>query len=363
MNQIASQLLAVFRLEIRKTFFARRGLWIYLLAAAPFVIILGHIYSVSREYKLAGRLAQKTPDVTIGKMRQIRDGMTREQVVTLLGEPPESRIFTRRDREDREKRHTHEWVQYSDGSKRVQINMEDEKVNWHAIRGGACDIGEDGNAFAVIFQFLFLRLSIFFGCVFVFINLFRGEMLDKSLHYYFLAPVRREVVVAGKFLAGLTASTVVFVLSEALQFAAMFGHQDRAALDQYLSQGHGWNHFFSYLGVTSLACLGYGAVFLAAGVLIRNPLIPAATMLVWEAINGILPLAARRFSIIYYLTSLCPVELPIGKNAPPALAMLVTNVEPATPLLAIGGLSLLCAVILVLASLKTRRMEISYGSE
>ena len=41
-------------------------------------------------------------------------------------------------------------------------------------------------------------------------NLFRGEMLDKTLHYWFLAPARREVLLAGKYLAGLIAAVVIF---------------------------------------------------------------------------------------------------------------------------------------------------------
>ena len=41
-------------------------------------------------------------------------------------------------------------------------------------------------------------------------NLFRGEMLDKTLHFWFLAPVRREVLLAGKYGAGLIASVVIF---------------------------------------------------------------------------------------------------------------------------------------------------------
>ena len=57
--------------------------------------------------------------------------------------------------------------------------------------------------FATIFRFYFLRLAVFFGCVGIFTNLFRGEMLDKSLHFYLLTPVRREILLAGKYLAGL----------------------------------------------------------------------------------------------------------------------------------------------------------------
>jgi hypothetical protein len=36
-----SQVLAIIRLELRKTFLSRRGLWVYLLAFAPGVLYLG----------------------------------------------------------------------------------------------------------------------------------------------------------------------------------------------------------------------------------------------------------------------------------------------------------------------------------
>src|SRR6202042_3871915 len=85
-------------------------------------------------------------------------------------------------------------------------------------------LGEDVQVFAGIFQFFFLRIAIFFGCVGIFMNLFRGEMLDKSLHYYLLAPVRREVLVAGKFVSGLVASISIFCLSVVVQWFAMFAH-------------------------------------------------------------------------------------------------------------------------------------------
>ena len=42
----------------------------------------------------------------------------------------------------------------------------------------------------------------------IFSNLFRGEMLEKTLHYYFLTPMRREMLVAGKYLAGLIVGTI-----------------------------------------------------------------------------------------------------------------------------------------------------------
>ena len=68
---------------------------------------------------------------------------------------------------------------------------------------GRHTLGEDSLVFAGLFHFYYLRLGIFFGCVGIFSNLFRGEMLEKTLHYYSLTPLRRELLVAGKYVAGL----------------------------------------------------------------------------------------------------------------------------------------------------------------
>ena len=55
--------------------------------------------------------------------------------------------------------------------------------------------------YAVMFATFMLRAGIFFTAAALTIQLFRNEALEKTLHYYLLAPVRRGIVVAGKFLA------------------------------------------------------------------------------------------------------------------------------------------------------------------
>ena len=77
-------------------------------------------------------------------------------------------------------------------------------------RNGGHTMGDDNMIFAGIFQVYFLRLGIFFGCLGIFSNLFRAEVLERTLHYYFLSPVRREVLAVSKYLAGLIAATVYF---------------------------------------------------------------------------------------------------------------------------------------------------------
>ena len=135
--------------------------------------------------------------------------------------------------------------------------------------------------FAGIFQFFYLRLAIFFGCLGMFMYLFRGEMSNRTLHYWFLAPAPREVLLAGKFAAGLIASTVIFGGGALLAFAAMIWPHDPVELQAYWNAG-GMAHAFWYVAAAVFGCVGYGSVFLAVGLYVRNPIIPAAVLLAWE---------------------------------------------------------------------------------
>src|SRR5258708_8884398 len=71
-------------------------------------------------------------------------------------------------------------------------------------------IEEDTQVLAGIVQLYYFRLGIFFACMAIFTWLFRGEMVERTLHYQFLVPVRREVLVVGKFLAGAIIAIALF---------------------------------------------------------------------------------------------------------------------------------------------------------
>lgn len=237
----------------------------------------------------------------------------------------------------------------------------------YQMHGGEAteDIGRDTHVFAAVFQFAFLRLVVFFGCVGIFMNLFRGEVLEKSLHFYFLAPIRREVLLAGKYLSGVVAAAIIFGSSTVLQGIVLYWHFDSGQIRDFLYRGHGIADLAAYVGVAALASIGYGSIFLAAGVLLRNPLIPAFVVFVWEAINGFLPALLQKISIIYYLKSLCPVDAPaaaLGGNGNP-LALIAFNANPAAAPVAILAILALSVIVLALASLQVRRMEINYGTE
>ena len=126
------------------------------------------------------------------------------------------------------------------------------------------DFEEDRAIFAAIFQYFYLRLAIFFGCLGIFMYLFRGEMSNRTLHFWFLAPARREVLLAGKYAAGLIASAVIFGGGALLALAAMLWPHDAVEVQAYWNAG-GMGHVFWYAAAAALGCVGYGSVFLAVG--------------------------------------------------------------------------------------------------
>jgi hypothetical protein len=125
----------------------------------------------------------------------------------------------------------------------------------------------------------------------------------------------------------------------------------------------GWGHLLSYLSVTALAIVGYGSIFLASGIIMRNPLIPAAVILFWEGVNWFLPTMLKKFSIIYYLQALCPVVAPLNADIPEPLKILATTAAPIAAPLAVLGIFAVSATVLAFASIYVRKLEINYGSD
>ncbi|HLW84568.1 MAG TPA: hypothetical protein VKR60_05085 [Candidatus Sulfotelmatobacter sp.] len=257
---------------------------------------------------------------------------------------------------------SHENYRYSDGTNDLFVTVTDGKVTGINLHEGQ-NLPEDSVIFAGVFQFFYLRLAIFFGCLGIFMNLFRGEILDKSLHFYFLAPIRRDVLMVGKFLAGLLATCVIFMTSEVLQIIVFTWSFSPNVRDLYLYENHGLAQATAYVGVTALACVGYGAFFLAAGMLFKNPILPAGAILIWESVNPFLPALLKKFSVIYYLKSLCPVDIPSPPGVPPLLSLLVSNPDPVSAPAAILGIVIVALFVLYISSVQVRRMEINYTTE
>jgi ABC-type transport system involved in multi-copper enzyme maturation permease subunit len=211
-------------------------------------------------------------------------------------------------------------------------------------------------AFAVvIYRGLILQTIVYFGCAWIFMNLFRGEVVDKSLHYYFLCALRREVLVAGKYISGLVASVVLFTMTTVGSLFFLYYARGYPANVDYLFDGPGLKQCLAYVGITILACVGYGAVFMVIGLFFRNPIIPALLAYGWEWVNFLLPPLLKKISIIHYLHSLSPIPVSEGP--------LATVVDPTPAWISVPSMLIFTAVVLILASVRIRRMEIRYGNE
>lgn len=216
----------------------------------------------------------------------------------------------------------------------------------------ASDVAGATEFFAGLYQAFILRIVVFLGCVAIFGNLIRRETLERSLHYYFLSPVRREVLVVAKYVTGLIVAFVLFGLTVVIGFFLAYLPHESTAVSQFLFHGPGMGHLASYLLTTLLACVGYGAVFLFFGFFFKSPAMPALVVFGWEGIHFLLPPLLKQVSVVHYLQSLCPVAVNEGPLA-------ILSDAPA-PWVSVAGLLALAVVAVTISAWKIRRMEISY---
>src|ERR1700733_8764328 len=222
----------------------------------------------------------------------------------------------------------------------------------------AFQLADDTNVLAGIIQLYYIRLGVFFGCLGIFSRLIRGEMIERSLHFYLLSPVRREILLLSKFVAGSITAILLFGSAIVADFALMYVGFGAAGRD-YVFNGPGLGQLGAYLSIVVLACLGYGAVFLLLSMMFRNPMPAAMLVLGWEAINPVLPSILQKFSVASYLRHLMPVK--IANDG--LLALLTVETEPVSAWAATFGLLLLITIVLLYSCYRIRKLEIRYTTE
>src|SRR5678815_2523021 len=175
---------------------------------------------------------------------------------------------------------------------------------------GTIPISDRSEIYAFFYQTFMLRLAIFFSCALVFSQLFRGEILEKTLHFYLLTPVRREVIAAGKYMAGVVAMGLIFGVSTILTNILIY--LPHPSWSSFFLEDAGLSNLARYVLVTFLACAAYGGVFTLSGLYFRNPVIPAVVLAGWEAFYFVLPASLRKVTVMRYLRSLLPLIIDRG---------------------------------------------------
>ncbi len=200
--------------------------------------------------------------------------------------------------------------------------------------------------FAEMFHGMMLQGTLFFALAAAFSGLFRNEIQEKSLHFLFLSPVRRPSMVLGKYLAGLAGMGLLFGASVFL--AALVLQLTRHGAPPLAS-------LLAYLLITLLACVAYGGVFLALGLVAKSPAIPAIVVWALERFSFFFPLALKRCTVTYYLGSLAPYPVELGP--------LAVISDPASIPLAIVAPIVLGLVGCAVGAVALRRIEVKYGVE
>lgn len=206
-----------------------------------------------------------------------------------------------------------------------------------------------------IFSTLMLGGVVFLGTASIFTTLLRGEVLDQSIHYYLLTPVRREIIVLAKFVAGLSFAIALFGLMTFAGFLLLYPPFGMGQLTSDITNGIVFQQMGQYLGIIILACMGYGSVFLASSLLFRNPLIPIVLIVGWETIHFILPPALKLLSVIHYLKGLLPIPLDEGP--------LAVIVAPPPVWVSIVGMTGLTLVMLFCSVVLLKEHELRYTDE
>jgi ABC-type transport system involved in multi-copper enzyme maturation permease subunit len=227
----------------------------------------------------------------------------------------------------------------------------------HAIGDHTHQLEDETLILNGIVQIYYVRCGIFFGCLGLFLRLVRGEVAERTLHYLFLAPLRREALLVGKFLAGVITAVLVFGTGVTASVLLMYGHFGEGRM--VLAHGPGLAHLRLDLLVVVLACLGYGAVFLAFSLVFKNPVVPAVLLAFWEGVNAALPAWLKHLSVTFYLKPLFPVELPMKG----ILSLFTVVAEPTPAWLAVSGLFAFTGLVVTFACWRMRRIEVSYSSD
>lgn len=215
------------------------------------------------------------------------------------------------------------------------------------------DVGRTTHELAQIFYLFHLRFIVFFGCAFLFVKSFRGEVLQRTLHLTLLLPIRRRDLIVGKYFGALAVALAVLVPSTAALVVMYHLANGVGRTLQIMTSAQGLGHLAAYVGITALAAIGYGALFLLAGLFFRNPMAPAALYLGFEVLAPFLPLPVRIFSIAGHLHALLPVPVTLGPLA-------VTG--PDTPgWLAVMLILGVAAIAVRLAGWRARSFEVDYS--
>lgn len=156
---------------------------------------------------------------------------------------------------------------------------------------------------------IYLHFIVFFIANILGSSVMRQDREEQTLHYLFLQPVRRWMLVVGKFMAYFLVSSVLCVASLWAAYLALglcFTNSREVVTDLF-TQGR-FEILLRESLVLMLGLLAYGAFALLMGNFFKNATY-SILLLGWEVGLPYLPTTLKFWTISHYLQSLLPERL------------------------------------------------------
>ncbi len=169
-------------------------------------------------------------------------------------------------------------------------------LNNDSLLSGATFFRNGGMPF--FFQFYIQLVSLLFGAA-----VLSDEIDRKTLIYLNTSPVSKLAILSGKLAAHLSVSFIIYAIGSSILYITTHfkGILTKKSLMTLLQ--------LEFVGL--IAIIAYSTLFLLLGVsLKKSTIIGLVYIFGWEPIVQILPGAAQKLTVFFYLNSLTPISIP-----------------------------------------------------
>lgn len=229
------------------------------------------------------------------------------------------------------------------------------------LRENAAGMPGDGTSSYTheVFRAMYVGAYLHFGLIFAAImfgnSALREEMDEQTLHYLYLQPMPRWLMMLGKYTAFLLLAAPIFMISMICTRLILLIPYGPTGFSNVLFSLEFVGRFLTEAAVMLLALSIYAAIFLALSNIFKN-VVYALFIYGWEAATNFLPAALKDFSIAYYLKNMLPAA---SLERPGAIATLT---EGPGVLQTVLVLSLVWAGALVFTGVLANWKQCLYGT-
>jgi ABC-type transport system involved in multi-copper enzyme maturation permease subunit len=200
----------------------------------------------------------------------------------------------------------------------------------------------------------YLHFAVFFSATLFGNSALRQEIDDQTLHYLYLQPVRRWVVVLGKYLGFLLMAVPIFCGAVILGQLLILLPYGVDGLRNVLFTASRLTGLLRECLVVATALALFSAVFMAVGSVLKN-LFVVFIFYGWEQLSSLLPTTLKNYSLTYYFKHMMPNQAG-GRGA--AFEILA---EPPGTLQTVLVLGLVFVVAMAVSFWQSNRQECLYA--